>query len=247
MAGTIEIVGWDNFQHYKDRDPPWVKLYRDLLTSESWVIGTDHSRLVQVASILLAARYHNATPASWELVRKVASLDMTEEEFHRALEHLANHKFLIVKGEMRNASKALAPRYQSARPETEKRREEGEKSREDTTAVAARGPDEEQFARFQTLYPKRAGSQPWKRAAKAITARLKAGDSWDDIHDGTRRYADYCQVTGKVNTEHVMQAATFCGPDRHYAADWTPPPTKGEARLRGNIAVMQQFLQEELQ
>src|SRR6201999_2272789 len=53
----ISIKGWDRFQHYTDRDPPWVKLYRDLLTSESWVLGTDTSRLVQVASILLAARY----------------------------------------------------------------------------------------------------------------------------------------------------------------------------------------------
>jgi hypothetical protein len=28
---TIRIKNWAQFQHFKDRKPPWVKLYRDLL------------------------------------------------------------------------------------------------------------------------------------------------------------------------------------------------------------------------
>jgi hypothetical protein len=54
MTAHFAICNWERFQHYKDRDPPWVKLYRDLLTSESWVLGTDLSRVVQIASTLLA-------------------------------------------------------------------------------------------------------------------------------------------------------------------------------------------------
>jgi hypothetical protein len=30
------IKGWNKFQHFKDRRPPWVKLYRDLLDDIEW-------------------------------------------------------------------------------------------------------------------------------------------------------------------------------------------------------------------
>ena len=90
----ISLIGWENFQHYKDRDPPWVKLYRDLLTTESWVLGTDQSRLLQIASILLAARYGNKIPFRWDLIKKVASLDMSESQFKAAVQHLVEHNFL---------------------------------------------------------------------------------------------------------------------------------------------------------
>ena len=33
---TIRIKGWSKFQHFKDRRPPWIKLYRDLLDDYDW-------------------------------------------------------------------------------------------------------------------------------------------------------------------------------------------------------------------
>lgn len=92
----LVIAKWDELQHYKDRDPTWVKLYRDLLSSEAWVLGTDASRLVQIASILLAARYHNATPANYDLFRKVANLDISRKDYEQSLAHLSSHKFLSI-------------------------------------------------------------------------------------------------------------------------------------------------------
>jgi hypothetical protein len=121
------LAGWESFQHYKDRDPTWVKLYRDLLTSESWVLGTDSSRLVQVASILLAARYQNATPHKFDLFRKVASLDITETQFNAAIAHLAATKFIGIQGDVhpseQHASNVLA-KCSSEKSREEKSREE---------------------------------------------------------------------------------------------------------------------------
>jgi hypothetical protein len=99
LSAIIAIKAWDTFQHYKDRDPPWIKVYRDLLSSESWVLGTDDSRLVQVASILLAARYHNATPNKFDLFRKVANLDITEKQFRESVAHLASTGFFEIQGD----------------------------------------------------------------------------------------------------------------------------------------------------
>ena len=33
---TYFIKNWDRFQHFKDRNPPWVKLYKDLLDDPDW-------------------------------------------------------------------------------------------------------------------------------------------------------------------------------------------------------------------
>jgi len=132
-VSCIAIVGWEKFQHYKDRDPPWIKLYRDLLTSESWVLGTDVSRLVQVASVLLAARYSNKIPLRWDLIKKVASLDCTEAQFKSAIQHLAEHNFIEIQQVTsestvveHSASKPLATC--SSEAEAEKRQRRAEKN-----------------------------------------------------------------------------------------------------------------------
>jgi hypothetical protein len=32
----VRIKNWKKFQHFKDRRPPWIKLYRDLLDDKEW-------------------------------------------------------------------------------------------------------------------------------------------------------------------------------------------------------------------
>lgn len=109
---VLVITNWDRFQHYKDRDPPWVKLYRDLLTSESWVLGTDLSRVIQVASVVLAPRYSNRIPLNFRLLKQVMALDCKEGEFLAAIKHLEACKFLEIQqdeGECKqDASSVLA-------------------------------------------------------------------------------------------------------------------------------------------
>ena len=45
------IPSWQDYQHYKDRDPPWIKLHFSLLTSQTWVMLADASRLFMLACI----------------------------------------------------------------------------------------------------------------------------------------------------------------------------------------------------
>jgi hypothetical protein len=98
------------------------------------------------------------------------------------------------------------------------------------------------FTEFKAIYPKRSGGNPWGKAEKAIHARLQDGATWDEITDGTRRYAAFCKATGKVGTEYVLQAATFCGPDKRYLDDWTLPATKADVRLVSNLDAAADFL-----
>jgi len=144
VASTLSVKGWDRFQHYKDRDPPWVKLYRDLLTSESWLLGTDLSRLVQVASILLAARYQNAIPYRWDMLRKVTHLECTEKAFHEAVRHLHSTQFLEIHeltsdpiSLVQDASAVLAPCLHDARTEERRGEESNTEERRGERASAA--------------------------------------------------------------------------------------------------------------
>jgi len=91
------------------------------------------------------------------------------------------------------------------------------------------------FEEFKKIYPKRSGAQPWAKALRTISARLKEGVQWTDILDGVRRYAAYCAATDRIGTEFVLQAATFCGPEKHFTESWEPPATKSEARQDKNI------------
>lgn len=195
---TFSIVGWQRFQHYKDRDPPWVKLYRDLLTSESWVLGTDHSRLLQVASILLAARYENKIPLRWDLIKKVASLDMSESQFKTALQHLAEHNFLeyqqvtsVPNVVEQSASTPLATCTSEA--EAEQSREEAEQSRTSVELKLDDGPVERVFEHWRSEYQHpRAALDPKRR--RVIQAALKAHD------EATLRTA----ISGYRNSPHHM-------------------------------------------
>lgn len=84
---------------------------------------------------------------------------------------------------------------------------------------------EDKFIEFKVTYPTRVGTQPWKRAVGCWNARIRDdGYTAEQIIEGTERYAKWCETTGKLRTEHVMQASTFLGPEKHFLADWELPP-----------------------
>ena len=57
---TYCIKNWDHFQHYRDRNPPWIKLHYELLSSSDWVILDDPSRVLAIACMLVASRSKGA-------------------------------------------------------------------------------------------------------------------------------------------------------------------------------------------
>lgn len=131
MTAVITIRAWERFQHYKDREAPWVKLHRNMLTSESWVLGTDLSRVVQLASMMLAPRYGNQIPYRFELCRKVMHLDCTEAQFAKAIQHLIDTEFLEIQ-ELPSTEKAVEQSASTllAKSSSEERENRGEREGE---------------------------------------------------------------------------------------------------------------------
>ena len=69
------VRNWKKFQHYTDRNPPWIKLHFELLASEDWVMLDDASRVLAVACMLIASRNQGQVPNKPDYIKRVAYLN----------------------------------------------------------------------------------------------------------------------------------------------------------------------------
>ena len=109
---SIRIKNWKKLQHFKDRTPPWIKLYRDLLDDPDWhdLEGIDAKLLVGLWLIASEDETHNGTLPS---LRKLAfRLRIQEVYLEQAFTRLSH--WLI-----RDDIGSISGRYQDDAPETE--------------------------------------------------------------------------------------------------------------------------------
>jgi len=112
----------------------------------------------------------------------------------------------------------------------------------DSNTTASASPDamcdlDDQIDKLFQIYPNRAGGNPKARALKALNARLREGISYDQIIEGVIRYARFIKAEDKQDTQYVMQAATFLGPDKQFLDEWTIPARKNNSWADQQIAV----------
>ena len=55
----ISICEWNKFQHYKHRNPPWVKLYTKILDDDEFHFLSDGSKLLFMSLLVFASRRKN--------------------------------------------------------------------------------------------------------------------------------------------------------------------------------------------
>lgn len=103
------MKNWAKFQHYRDRDPPWIKLYKSLLDDYDFCRLQDASKLHLVLIWLYAARNKGEVPNDPKFLQNRLSLDKPPD-----IKALISHGFLI------SAINMLADCKQSATPETYK-------------------------------------------------------------------------------------------------------------------------------
>ncbi len=103
---SYRIKNWEKFQHYKDRNPPWIKLYRSLhddfefmslpMTTQSllihlWIFGSENND---------GKIYKTEEEIAWRL-------HISNEEFKQLLKPLISRKFIQTCKQ--RASKPLSP------------------------------------------------------------------------------------------------------------------------------------------
>lgn len=74
-SGYLIVKNWSEFQHYKDRNPPWIKVYRTILRDYKYAQLSDSSKLLLVFLWLLAAEDFGRVPNDAKWVKKQIPFD----------------------------------------------------------------------------------------------------------------------------------------------------------------------------
>lgn len=166
MNGYLRVKNWDEFQHYKDRNPPWIKLHRTLLDDYEFARLQDASKAHLMLIWLFASQKNGRIPNDPFFLKKKLGLQREPD-----LKLFIDHGLLIPE---QNASNELADSEQVApREETE-----GETEKRRTNTVGLK-PDAVLVLDFLN---DKAGKafQPVRANLELIAARLKEGASVDD-------------------------------------------------------------------
>lgn len=102
------VKNFERFQHYKDRAPPWIKLYNELLDNYEFARLQDASKSHLILIWLLASRHSNKLP--WDQKWIAARINATSAV---NLDEIEKHGFISKISDVGNASESLANGKQS--------------------------------------------------------------------------------------------------------------------------------------
>lgn len=193
---TFSVKNFEKFQHYKDRAPPWIKLYNELLDDYDFACLQDASKMHLIAIWLLASRSENKIPYDPKWIAKRINATNAVD-----LEALVQAGFIVVNQELQNveqvASNALAECLSRDRGE-----EETEKS-----IRAASQPASDGWEKFKKTFPRRQGSHNWAQARKLFESALKKGAAEEEIIAGAANFARL--EAANVGTQYIPQAVKW--------------------------------------
>lgn len=131
-----QIKNWKKFQHYKDRNPPWIKLHESVLASADWVMLDNDGRVLAIASMLVAAKNDNqidTSEAGRAYMQRVAYLPSLPD-----FKPLIDCGFLVPHQDEMQADASTCKRMLAdARPEERRAETEQSKTEKKKTATKA--------------------------------------------------------------------------------------------------------------
>lgn len=221
---------WASFQHYRNRNPPWIKLHKQLLDNYEYQCLPIASKALAPMLWLIASE-DAAGIIDAEAAKLAFRLRLTATELAEALKPLLDSGFFEV---VQAASKPLARRLHDAMPEREA---ETEGEAEQLSAVA----DGPSFEDFWSQYPKdpnmskKAALSRWDNLAlekrKAAVAALPGFQAYCKKNDWYR----------PVHAERFLSQERFEG----YAQDapslpaldpsWPPDQVKRWSKNLGEV------------
>ena len=113
----FEIKNFEKFQHYKKRNPPWVRLYHSIMDDLEFAQLPDCTKAHLVQLWALAPRYNNRLPMDADFIAQRINATHPVD-----LNLLLEKGFIKRPKRKRNASNTLAGCKQNATPEVQKYR-----------------------------------------------------------------------------------------------------------------------------
>lgn len=115
------IKNWGKHQHFKDRTPPWIKLYRDILDDPDWHELPGDSAKVLISLWLIASEDETHTGSLPDERRMAFRLRISETKLKQELTKLSH--WLVC-----DDIETISERYQPDAPETERESETEEET-----------------------------------------------------------------------------------------------------------------------
>lgn len=191
---TLRIKDWNEFQHYKTRNPPWIKLHKKLLDDpEFHALSGDASKTLAMCW-LIASENNGYLPAIEKLAFRLR-IDST-----MLAKHLIELKHWLVDDD----SLMLAERLRDACLETETETEKKDNPPNPLSPAQPEPPPD--FSEFWKTYPKNLGSEV--SASKAYELARRQGATHSEIIIGARIYAQFVKQNG-TDPEFVTQASNW--------------------------------------
>ncbi|MDP2618601.1 MAG: hypothetical protein Q8P46_00250 [Hyphomicrobiales bacterium] len=155
----FSVKNFERFQHYKDRAPPWIKLYNELLDDYEFSRLPDASKWHLIAIWLLASRSDNKIPFDPTWVARRINADSEVN-----LDALREAGFIVVDQTLQSmeqdASDVQAKRLSRERGEGEGEGERKNAEPNGSGAVSAPlDPEKDLFDRGKAVLGKSAGGQ----------------------------------------------------------------------------------------
>jgi hypothetical protein len=124
------VKNWAKFQHFKDRRPPWIKLYRDILDDMNWHKLEPAAAKALVSLWLIASENDGQLPDVETLAFRLRKSDSEIRAIVISLSHWLEH----------DDNSVTSTRYQVDAPERETERET-EKEEKPAAVASARPPN----------------------------------------------------------------------------------------------------------
>ncbi len=191
---VFRVKNWADFQHYRKRNPPWIRLYRKLLDDIVFMALPDGSRALAPCMWLLASESEDGSvPAdteflAWRLRRPVAWV-------RKALIPLIENGFLI------DASNVLASCKQDAIPD---------QIRGISEAEAVQTP-KNGFALFWEVYPRKVKKKDALKAWEKIEGM--APELLQEILDSVSQHS-YSEEWTREKGRFIPYPASFLNGER---------------------------------
>lgn len=216
----ITPKNWRSFQHYKDRNPPWIKLHRGLLNDYSFACLPLASKALAPCLWLLAAE-HDDGIIDASIEEMAFRVRMTNAEVSEGLNALINKGFFVSDSEMLADCKQVATleiEKETYRKETETKKETEKRER---TPRATRL------------------SQDWQPSNSDLDYARQLGWSDKQVRDTAQDFSDYWMAKSGQGATKVDWSATW----RRWCRNTAP---KADATSRAD-RLMQWAEQKELE
>lgn len=158
---TMRIKNWAKFQHFKDRRPPWVKLYRDILDDPDWHDLDAESAKILVMLWLIASEDELQLGNLPDSKKLSFRLRISQKQLEKVCINLSQWL-------EQDDIKLISDCYQSDAPERAGEETETETETDSCAEQAQRGSLMDRFEDFYSAYPKKRNRGDAEKAWKAI-------------------------------------------------------------------------------